>query len=64
MREESDLTLFVPVQTSAVNLKAFFTSIFQSASDKILALAPPVVSYILQLGQLELLVSARSIPVP
>jgi len=64
LREESDLTLFVPIQTSAVHLMDFYNAVFQSASDKNIALAPPVVSCILRLGQLELLVSARSVPVP
>ena len=63
-REESDPTLFVPIQTSAVNLVDFYNAVFQSASDKMIALAPPVVSCILRLGQLELLVSATSVPVP
>jgi len=64
LREEGDLTLFIPIQTSAVHLVDFYTAVFQSASDKIIALAPPVASCILRLGQLELLVSARSVPVP
>lgn len=64
LREESDLTLFVPIQTSTVQLMDFYNAVFQSASDKNIALAPPVVSCILRHGQLELLVSARSVPVP
>lgn len=64
LRRESDLTIFVPIQTSAVHLVDLYNAIFQSASDKIMALAPPVVSCILRLGQPELLVSGRSVPVP